>query len=104
MIRTPLTELLGISYPIVAERHGLRVRGRPGRGHVQRGRTRHHRLGDDEPWPSCGRRSGEKAREPRAPFGVNIRADAPDAAERVELIIGEGVPVASFALAPAAAT
>ena len=35
-----------------------------------------------------------------APFGVNLRADAPDAAERVEMIIAERVPVASFALAP----
>jgi NAD(P)H-dependent flavin oxidoreductase YrpB (nitropropane dioxygenase family) len=35
-----------------------------------------------------------------APFGVNLRADAPDAAERVELIISEEVRVASFALAP----
>ncbi|MFI7444077.1 NAD(P)H-dependent flavin oxidoreductase [Nonomuraea indica] len=35
-----------------------------------------------------------------APFGVNIRADAADAAERVEVLIREGVRVASFALAP----
>ncbi|MGW0389565.1 NAD(P)H-dependent flavin oxidoreductase [Streptomyces sp. NPDC003042] len=35
-----------------------------------------------------------------APFGVNLRADAGDAAERVRLIIDEGVRVASFALAP----
>jgi NAD(P)H-dependent flavin oxidoreductase YrpB (nitropropane dioxygenase family) len=35
-----------------------------------------------------------------APFGVNLRADAPDAAERVDVIIAEQVPVASFALAP----
>ena len=35
-----------------------------------------------------------------APFGVNLRADAPDAAQRVELMIAEGVRVASFALAP----
>jgi NAD(P)H-dependent flavin oxidoreductase YrpB (nitropropane dioxygenase family) len=34
------------------------------------------------------------------PFGVNLRADAPDAVERVELMIAEGVRVASFALAP----
>ncbi len=34
------------------------------------------------------------------PFGVNIRADATDAAERIDLIIREGVKVASFALAP----
>ncbi|MFI6359097.1 NAD(P)H-dependent flavin oxidoreductase [Streptomyces sp. NPDC050743] len=35
-----------------------------------------------------------------APFGVNLRADAGDAAERVGIIIDAGVKVASFALAP----
>lgn len=34
------------------------------------------------------------------PFGVNLRADATDAADRVELLISERVRVASFALAP----
>ena len=34
------------------------------------------------------------------PFGVNIRADAADAADRVDLMIREHVKVASFALAP----
>lgn len=34
------------------------------------------------------------------PFGVNIRADATDAAARIELLIREEVRVASFALAP----
>ena len=34
------------------------------------------------------------------PFGVNLRADADDAAERCELMIRHGVKVASFALAP----
>ena len=34
------------------------------------------------------------------PFGVNIRADASDAEDRVDLMIREGVKVASFALAP----
>ncbi|KUJ69051.1 2-nitropropane dioxygenase [Streptomyces albus subsp. albus] len=34
------------------------------------------------------------------PFGVNLRADAADAAERVAILIEEGVRVASFALAP----
>jgi NAD(P)H-dependent flavin oxidoreductase YrpB (nitropropane dioxygenase family) len=34
------------------------------------------------------------------PFGVNLRADAPDANERVDLLIREQVKVASFALAP----
>lgn len=35
-----------------------------------------------------------------APFGVNLRADAGDAGDRVGIIIDEGVRVASFALAP----
>jgi NAD(P)H-dependent flavin oxidoreductase YrpB (nitropropane dioxygenase family) len=35
-----------------------------------------------------------------SPFGVNLRADAHDAADRVRLLIDEGVRVASFALAP----
>ena len=37
-----------------------------------------------------------------APFGVNLRADAADAGERVRIMIEEGVRVASFALAPSA--
>ncbi|WP_037668740.1 nitronate monooxygenase family protein [Streptomyces griseus] len=35
-----------------------------------------------------------------APFGVNLRADATDAGERVRIMLDEGVRVASFALAP----
>ncbi|MER5884416.1 nitronate monooxygenase [Streptomyces sp. NPDC001941] len=34
------------------------------------------------------------------PFGVNLRADASDARERVRILVEEGVRVASFALAP----
>jgi NAD(P)H-dependent flavin oxidoreductase YrpB (nitropropane dioxygenase family) len=34
------------------------------------------------------------------PFGVNLRADAPDAAQRIDLMASEGVRVASFAQAP----
>ncbi|MCB0931909.1 MAG: nitronate monooxygenase [Mycobacterium sp.] len=34
------------------------------------------------------------------PFGVNLRADATDAGDRVDLMIRQGVRVASFALAP----
>lgn len=34
------------------------------------------------------------------PFGVNLRADAGDAADRCQLLIDHGVKVASFALAP----
>lgn len=35
-----------------------------------------------------------------APFGVNLRSDHPDAREMADLLIREGVKVASFALAP----
>ncbi|MCK2219607.1 nitronate monooxygenase [Actinomadura sp. ATCC 31491] len=34
------------------------------------------------------------------PFGVNLRSDADDAAERIEVLVREGVRVASFAQAP----
>jgi NAD(P)H-dependent flavin oxidoreductase YrpB (nitropropane dioxygenase family) len=34
------------------------------------------------------------------PFGVNLRGDAPDLAERARLLVRHGVRVASFALAP----
>src|SRR3954447_21708406 len=35
-----------------------------------------------------------------APFAVNVRSDSPDVHERVDLMIQQGVRVASFALAP----
>jgi NAD(P)H-dependent flavin oxidoreductase YrpB (nitropropane dioxygenase family) len=42
----------------------------------------------------------ETKRRTTKPFGVNLRADAPDAAQRIDLMAREGVKVASFALAP----
>lgn len=42
----------------------------------------------------------EVTRRTTAPFGVNLRADAADAADRVNLLIERGVRVASFAMAP----
>ncbi|MPY37881.1 nitronate monooxygenase, partial [Streptomyces adustus] len=42
----------------------------------------------------------EVAARTEAPFGVNLRADAADAGDRVRMIVEEGVRVASFALAP----
>jgi NAD(P)H-dependent flavin oxidoreductase YrpB (nitropropane dioxygenase family) len=35
-----------------------------------------------------------------APFGVNMRADQPDVADRIDLLVRERVKVASFAMAP----
>jgi NAD(P)H-dependent flavin oxidoreductase YrpB (nitropropane dioxygenase family) len=42
----------------------------------------------------------ETKRRTEQPFGVNLRADAHDAVDRVRLLVREGVRVASFALAP----
>ncbi|QUQ66411.1 NAD(P)H-dependent flavin oxidoreductase [Kutzneria sp. CA-103260] len=42
----------------------------------------------------------ETKRRTDNPFGVNLRSDASDAVDRVELLIRHGVRVASFALAP----
>jgi NAD(P)H-dependent flavin oxidoreductase YrpB (nitropropane dioxygenase family) len=42
----------------------------------------------------------ETKRRTDRPFGVNLRSDAPDVMERAELMVKEGVRVASFALAP----
>lgn len=42
----------------------------------------------------------EVKRRTDRPFGVNLRADASDAEQRVDLLVREGVAVASFALAP----
>ncbi|MFC0431917.1 nitronate monooxygenase family protein [Kutzneria buriramensis] len=42
----------------------------------------------------------ETKRRTDKPFGVNLRSDASDAIDRVELLIRHGVRVASFALAP----
>jgi NAD(P)H-dependent flavin oxidoreductase YrpB (nitropropane dioxygenase family) len=43
---------------------------------------------------------GQVKERTAAPFGVNLRADAEDVDARVDLMIREGVKVASFALAP----
>jgi len=99
VIRTPLTDLLGIGCPVV----------QTGMGYVSGARlaaatSRAGGLGiiaSATMSPSELRYAIKKCRErTSAPFGVNLRADAADAAERVGVIISERVPVASFALAP----
>jgi NAD(P)H-dependent flavin oxidoreductase YrpB (nitropropane dioxygenase family) len=47
-----------------------------------------------------GRAIGEVKSRTEAPFGVNLRTDSADIAERVALIVDSGVRVASFAQAP----
>jgi len=100
LIRTRLTELLGIGCPIVAT----------GMGYVSGPRLTSAVsaagglgiLAAATMSPTELRNAIKKVRQRTgAPFGVNLRADAADAAEQVGLIISEQVPVASFAQAPA---
>ncbi len=97
--RTPLTDLLKIRYPIVQAAMGYVAGAR-----LTSATSCAGGLGiiASATLSVAALRSAireVKARTP-APFGVNLRADAADARERIDLIIAEGVPVASFALAP----
>jgi NAD(P)H-dependent flavin oxidoreductase YrpB (nitropropane dioxygenase family) len=99
MIRTALTELLGIRYPVVQAAMGYvsgprlaaAVSDAGGLGLIASATMSLAEL-EKAIEETAGRTAG--------PFGVNLRADAPDAAERVRLIVARRVPVASFAQAP----
>jgi NAD(P)H-dependent flavin oxidoreductase YrpB (nitropropane dioxygenase family) len=99
VIRTALTELLGIRYPVVQAAMGYvsgprlaaAVSDAGGLGLIASATMSLAEL-EKAIEETAGRTAG--------PFGVNLRADAPDAAERVRLIVARRVPVASFAQAP----
>ena len=99
MISTPLTGLLGIRYPVVQSAMGYvsgprlvtAVSNAGGLGIIASATMSLAELRAAIKETQAGT---------TGPFGVNIRADAPDAGERVAAVIGAGVPVASFALAP----
>jgi len=99
VIRTRLTELLGIACPIVQAAMGYVSGARLAAAASQAGGLG---LIASAAMSPAELRSAIKEVKDRtgAPFGVNLRADAPDARERAEMIITEKVPVASFALAP----
>ncbi|MFE4454294.1 NAD(P)H-dependent flavin oxidoreductase [Streptomyces sp. NPDC056796] len=96
---TRLTELAGVRYPIVQTGMGWVAGPRLVSAAASAGA-----LGilASATMPVDRLRSAVREVKSRtdAPFGVNLRADAADAPERVEVIIEEGVRVASFALAP----
>ncbi|WP_324784347.1 NAD(P)H-dependent flavin oxidoreductase [Streptomyces sp. H51] len=96
---TPLTELVGVRYPIVQTGMGWvsgprLVSAAAGAGAL--GILASATMSVDRLRASVR----EVKSRTDAPFGVNLRADAADAPERVKVIIEEGVKVASFALAP----
>ncbi|MFF5702636.1 NAD(P)H-dependent flavin oxidoreductase [Streptomyces sp. NPDC012794] len=98
-METALTRLVGVRYPIVQTGMGWVAGPRLVSAAANAGA-----LGILASATMTVPRLRAAVREVRsrtdAPFGVNLRADAGDAAERVRLVIDEGVRVASFALAP----
>ena len=99
MIRTRLTELLGIRYPLVQAAMGY-VSGPRLAAAASNAGGLGQIASATMSLAELERAIAETAGRTAAPFGVNLRADAPDAADRVKLIIAGRVPVASFAQAP----
>ncbi|MGW8380136.1 nitronate monooxygenase [Streptomyces sp. ODS28] len=97
---TPLTELTGVRHPLVQTGMGWVAGPRLVSATANAGA-----LGIVASATMTLPQLRDAVREVReatggAPFGVNLRADASDAEDRVRLLIDEGVRVASFALAP----
>ncbi len=98
-LTTALTELVGIRHPVVQTGMGWVAGPRLVSGTANAGG-----LGilasATMTFEELERAILEVKGRTTAPFGVNLRADAGDAPERVDLLIKHGVKVASFALAP----
>lgn len=98
-LRTQLTELVGVRYPIVQTGMGY-VSGAGLTAATARagglGIIASATMNLDELRSAIH----QVRRCTSAPFGVNLRADATDVRERVEMVIAESVRVVSFALAP----
>ncbi|MET9623175.1 nitronate monooxygenase [Streptomyces sp. NPDC006464] len=96
---TALTRLTGVRYPIVQTGMGWVAGPRLVTASAEAGA-----LGILASATMSTEQLRSAVREVRSrtdrPFGVNLRADAGDARERVRIIVDEGVRVASFALAP----
>ncbi|MFI2762637.1 NAD(P)H-dependent flavin oxidoreductase [Streptomyces echinatus] len=98
-METALTRLVGVRHPVVQTGMGWVAGPRLVSAVAEAGA-----LGILASATMTRERLRDAIREVRsrtgAPFGVNIRADAGDAADRVRILLEEGVRVASFALAP----
>lgn len=98
-LSTPLTDLVGVRHPIVQTGMGWvagpslvsATANAGGLGILASATMSYDEL--DQAITEVKARTSQ-------PFGVNLRADAGDAAERCDLLIRQGVKVASFALAP----
>jgi NAD(P)H-dependent flavin oxidoreductase YrpB (nitropropane dioxygenase family) len=98
-LRTRVTELFGVEYPIV----------QTGMGYVSDARltaatSAAGGLGILASALMSYEELAQAITDVRAltdkPFGVNMRADQPDIGKRIDLLVRSGVKVASFALAP----
>ncbi len=98
-MRTALTELVGVEHPIVQTGMGWVAGPRLVTATAEAGG-----LGilasATMTFDELVRAIDEVRARTTRPFGVNLRADAADASDRVDLLIDKGVKVASFALAP----
>lgn len=99
LIRTPFTDLVGVPHPVVQTGMGWvsgprLVSGTANAGGL--GVLASATMTFAELEQAIVETKGRTDR----PFGVNLRADAGDAADRCRLLIDHGVKVASFALAP----
>ncbi|MEV2256406.1 nitronate monooxygenase [Streptomyces sp. NPDC050147] len=98
-METALTELVGVRYPIVQTGMGWVAGPRLVSATANAGA-----LGILASATMTVDQLRSAVREVKSrtgePFGVNLRADAGDARDRVRVIVDEGVRVASFALAP----
>ncbi|MFD4293460.1 NAD(P)H-dependent flavin oxidoreductase [Rhodococcus sp. NPDC058505] len=99
VLRTPLTELVGIEHPIVQTGMGWVSGPRLTAATCNAGGLgilASATMTYDELEVAIKKTKQLTSK----PFGVNMRADASDAGQRCDLLIREGVKVASFALAP----
>lgn len=99
LLRTPLTDLVGVRHPVVQTGMGWVAGPRLVSGTANAGG-----LGILASATMTLQQLEEAIVEVKGrtdqPFGVNLRADAGDAGDRCQLLIDHGVKVASFALAP----
>jgi NAD(P)H-dependent flavin oxidoreductase YrpB (nitropropane dioxygenase family) len=99
LLKTPLTDLVGVRHPVVQTGMGWVAGPRLVSGTANAGG-----LGilasATMTIEELEKAIIEVTSRTDSPFGVNLRADAGDAPDRCQLLIDHGVRVASFALAP----
>jgi NAD(P)H-dependent flavin oxidoreductase YrpB (nitropropane dioxygenase family) len=99
LLKTPLTDLVGVRHPVVQTGMGWVAGPRLVSGTANAGALgilASATMTFEELETAIVEVKGRTDN----PFGVNLRADAGDAADRCRLLIDHGVKVASFALAP----